>query len=391
MLSLSRLLALLLVTLAVVLFYYPWLVLVLLAACGLLWVGWEWVELAVRLYVTLRLPRVLGVEYIALERLSFRRHGLQVRGLEVGNSPGVWQAPYALRVERFAFSTGGLFGWASLSGLNRYLGGSVVFGFRTRDIETFELEEASLFLEAARDARSGDGARGGSTPARGAKAAGEAGRNGSPLPTLAYQPSAAAASPIAAGNAAPGAAAGSAVAPTAAGGCCSGGAEDAAAVSAAAASGASAAGESGDASPAPVPVNAPWVDTLWSMAQASSAGLGWSRIHISAHLGTSRHISAPVGGAGEAEQAAAGQARAARVCARRAPRVADAVVGRAWPLGRPWSLGRCGVAVRCGGAVWRSGVAVRGVAAPGVGRLAERAVEGPWCPLGSGGGGRGQR
>ena len=53
------------------------LVLVLLAACGLLWVGWEWVELAVRLYVTLRLPRVLGVEYIALERLSFlAMHGL---------------------------------------------------------------------------------------------------------------------------------------------------------------------------------------------------------------------------------------------------------------------------------------------------------------------------
>jgi len=125
--------------------------LVLLALAGVLWLGWVHVEAALRLWAVHRLPATIGVSHVRLEAITLRAARFELRGLEVGNAPGKWNSPYALSIQRLAFTTGGIKGWLSLLGLKRFFRGSFILGFRTRDLETFELYECRLFLEEVKD------------------------------------------------------------------------------------------------------------------------------------------------------------------------------------------------------------------------------------------------
>lgn len=122
----------------------------LVGVLSVLWFCWDRAEEAARLWIVHCLPGWLGVSHIRLEFFTLRSTRFELRGLEIGNAPGEWSAPYALRIARLAFTTGGVPGWLSLLGLKRLVNGSFVVGFRTRDLETFELHECRLFLEDRR-------------------------------------------------------------------------------------------------------------------------------------------------------------------------------------------------------------------------------------------------
>ena len=92
------------------------------------------------------LPTVLKVN-VELQHFSLTRNGVELKQLRIDNAPGQWTAPFALRCEHFRFVTGGIGGWLSLQGLKRVGKGDIVIGFRSRHIESLDIDGLEIFFE----------------------------------------------------------------------------------------------------------------------------------------------------------------------------------------------------------------------------------------------------
>lgn len=120
---------------------------VLVIAVFLSFAFWEMIEERLHRKLEAWVSRKLGGVAVSAEVARLRFKGIELRNVQIGNSPGEFAAPYFLRLRVLRVRVAGVFQLVTLPGIVPFGGGLFALGFCTRSIETIEVEGLDVRVE----------------------------------------------------------------------------------------------------------------------------------------------------------------------------------------------------------------------------------------------------